>query len=176
MVASGRQILSLNMSPALLVSNAVLRTAVVMFEMHHQERTCRPRGLRRRSRETQDVLVSSLSREHRQMRRICQHAHAGRRAEAQTKINEAYAGISSELGDVGLAVSRAEDKTAQMQARASAIDELVASGALEDTTGLGKDKITAELEAMASEQDVNAQLEAMKRELGAGGKPEAIGG
>ncbi len=97
-------------------------------------------------------------------------------AEAQTKINEAYAGISSELGDVGLAVSRAEDKTAQMQARASAIDELVASGALEDTTGLGKDRITAELEAMASEQEVNAQLEAMKRELGPAGKPEAIGG
>jgi len=96
-------------------------------------------------------------------------------AEAQTKINEAYAGISSELGDVGLAISRAEDKTAQMQARASAIDELVASGALEDTTGLGKDRITAELEQMASEQDVNAQLAAMKRELGAGGSPEAIG-
>lgn len=96
-------------------------------------------------------------------------------AEAQTKINEAYAGISSELGDVGLAISRAEDKTAQMQARASAIDELVASGALEDTTGLGKDRITAELEQMASEQDVNAQLAAMKRELGAGGTPEAIG-
>ena len=96
-------------------------------------------------------------------------------AEAQTKINEAYAGISSELGDVGLAISRAEDKTAQMQARASAIDELVASGALEDTTGLGKDRITAELEQMASEQDVNAQLAAMKRELGTGGTPEAIG-
>ncbi|CAB4864133.1 unannotated protein [freshwater metagenome] len=97
-------------------------------------------------------------------------------AEAQTKINEAYAGISSELGDVGLAVSRAEDKTAQMQARASAIDELVSSGALEDVSGLGKDSITAELEAMASEQDVNAQLAKMKLELGSGGSPEAIKG
>ena len=28
---------------------------------------------------------------------------------------------------------------------------------------------------MASEQDVNAQLAAMKRELGTGGTPEAIG-
>ncbi len=37
-------------------------------------------------------------------------------AEAQTKINEAVAGISSELGDVGLAVQRAEEKTAEMQA------------------------------------------------------------
>lgn len=97
-------------------------------------------------------------------------------AEAQTKINEAFAGISDELGEVGMAMQRAEDKTAQMQARASAIDELVASGALEDVTGDGKDNITRELERMASESDVNAQLEAMKREIGPGGSPEAIKG
>ena len=63
-------------------------------------------------------------------------------AEAQTKINEAFAGISDELGDVGLAVQRAEDKTAEMQARAGAIDELVASGALTDVSSMGKDSIT----------------------------------
>ncbi len=49
-------------------------------------------------------------------------------AEAQTKIGEAFSGISEEMGDVGLAVQRAEDKTLQMQARAGAIDELMASG------------------------------------------------
>lgn len=97
-------------------------------------------------------------------------------AEAQTKINEAFAGISDELGDVGLAVQRAEDKTAQMQARAGAIDELVASGALSDVTSMGKDNITVELERMASENDVNSQLEAMKRELSPGAaKPEIEG-
>ena len=41
-------------------------------------------------------------------------------AEAQTRINEAFSGISEEMGDVGLAIQRAEDKTAQMQARAGA--------------------------------------------------------
>lgn len=91
-------------------------------------------------------------------------------AEAQTKINEAFAGISSELGDVGLAVQRAEDKTAEMQARAGAIDELMASGALEDTTGTGKDSITLELERMASESEVEAQLAAMKNQLGSAEK------
>ena len=91
-------------------------------------------------------------------------------AEAQTKINEAFAGISSELGDVGLAVQRAEDKTAEMQARAGAIDELMASGALEDSTGTGKDNITLELERMASESEVEAQLAAMKMQLGSGEK------
>ena len=55
-------------------------------------------------------------------------------AEAQTRINEAVSGIGDEMGDVGLAIQRAEDKTAQMQARAGAIDELIASGALDDVT------------------------------------------
>ncbi len=94
-------------------------------------------------------------------------------AEAQTKINEAFAGISDELGDVGLAVQRAEDKTAQMQARAGAIDELVASGALSDVTSMGKDNITVELERMASESDVENQLAALKAEVAAApAKPE----
>ncbi len=88
-------------------------------------------------------------------------------AEAQTKISEAVSGISTELGDVGMAVQRAEDKTAQMQARAGAIDELLASGALSDATGTGKDNLTIELERMASDQEVDAQLNAMKAEIAA---------
>lgn len=97
-------------------------------------------------------------------------------AEAQTKINEAFAGISSELGDVGLAVQRAEDKTAQMQARAGAIDELVASGALEDVSSSGKDNLTLELERMANQSQVDKELEAMRLELGPGGAGGAIEG
>jgi phage shock protein A len=91
-------------------------------------------------------------------------------AEAQTKINEAFSGISSELGDVGLAVQRAEDKTAEMQARAGAIDELMASGALSDPSGMSKDSITVELERMASDSEVEAQLAAMKNQLGSAEK------
>jgi phage shock protein A len=86
-------------------------------------------------------------------------------AEAQTKINEAFSGISEELGDVGMAMQRAEDKTAQMQARGQAIDELLASGALEDSTGTSKDNITLELERMASGSDVESQLAALKAEV-----------
>ena len=59
-------------------------------------------------------------------------------AEAQTRINEAFSGISEEMGDVGMAVQRAEDKTAQMQARAGAIDELIASGALDDVSSTAR--------------------------------------
>lgn len=38
-------------------------------------------------------------------------------AQAQTRIGEAFSGISEEMGDVGLAIQRAEDKTQQLQAR-----------------------------------------------------------
>ena len=84
-------------------------------------------------------------------------------AEAQTRINEALSGIGDEMGDVGAAIQRAEDKTAQMQARAGAIDELLASGALDDITSSGpNDDITRELDAMSSQADVEAQLAALK--------------
>jgi phage shock protein A len=91
-------------------------------------------------------------------------------AEAQTRINEAFSGISEEMGDVGLAIQRAEDKTASMQARAGAIDELLASGALEDFTGK-RDDIQAELDRMGAGSDVELELERMKAELGQGPAP-----
>ncbi|WP_327044982.1 PspA/IM30 family protein [Microbispora sp. NBC_01189] len=93
-------------------------------------------------------------------------------AEAQTRINEAFSGISEEMGDVGLAIQRAEDKTAQMQARAGAIDELLASGALDDFTGQ-RDDIQAELDRMGGGQDVELELARMKAELGQGPAPQS---
>ncbi|QYC40522.1 hypothetical protein Nocox_14535 [Nonomuraea coxensis DSM 45129] len=94
-------------------------------------------------------------------------------AEAQTRINEAFSGISEEMGDVGLAIQRAEDKTAQMQARAGAIDELLASGALDDVTGTRGDDIQAELDRMGGGMDVELELARMKAELGQGSAPQS---
>ncbi|MFF4772197.1 PspA/IM30 family protein [Microtetraspora fusca] len=93
-------------------------------------------------------------------------------AEAQTRINEAFSGISEEMGDVGLAIQRAEDKTAQMQARAGAIDELLASGALDDFTGQ-RDDIQAELDRMGGGTDVELEIARMKAELGQGPAPKS---
>src|SRR5579875_2272044 len=95
-------------------------------------------------------------------------------AEAQTRINEAFSGISEEMGDVGLAIQRAEDKTEQMKARAGAIDELMASGALEDAVGGPRDDIQAELDRMGASHNVDAELERMKLERGQGA-PKQIG-
>ena len=85
-------------------------------------------------------------------------------AEAQTRINEAFSGISEEMGDVGMAIQRAKDKTAQMQARAGAIDELMASGALDDAVGGSRrDDIQSELDMMAASSDVERELSAQGR-------------
>jgi phage shock protein A len=94
-------------------------------------------------------------------------------AEAQTRINEAFSGISEEMGDVGLAIQRAEDKTANMQARAGAIDELLASGALDDFSG-PRDDIQAELDSMGSGADVELELQRLRGELGGGEAPKEI--
>jgi phage shock protein A len=92
-------------------------------------------------------------------------------AQAQTSINEAMSGIGEEMGDVGLAIQRAEDKTAQMQARAGAIDELIASGALDDVSSTNSgDDIARELDAMSSRSDVESELARLKGAR----QPEAI--
>jgi phage shock protein A len=88
-------------------------------------------------------------------------------AEAQTKVGEAVSGISEEMGDVGLAMQRAEDKVAQLQARSGALDELMASGALNDLSA-SSEPIQAELDSAALGGGLDAELERMKRELGGG--------
>lgn len=92
-------------------------------------------------------------------------------AEAQTRIGEAVSGIGEEMGDVGMAIQRAEDKTASMQARAGAIDELIASGALDDVTATNSgDDIARELDALSSQSDVEAELARLK----GASQPQAI--
>ncbi|MER7466743.1 PspA/IM30 family protein [Streptomyces sp. NPDC097981] len=96
-------------------------------------------------------------------------------AEAQTRITEAVTGIGEELGDVGLAMQRAQDKTEQLQARAGALDELIASGALEDATlPTGQDDIQAELDRVSAGSDVEAELARMKARLPAAAAPAAV--
>ena len=87
-------------------------------------------------------------------------------AEAQVKITESVSGISEEMSDVGMAVQRAKDKTENMKARASALDELVEAGTLEDVTSGTQDDIDRELSKIKSKGDVDIQLEALKKEMG----------
>jgi phage shock protein A len=90
-------------------------------------------------------------------------------ASAMTSVNEDAAGISKSFGDSGAALQRAQDKIANMQARASATDELLQSGVLEDVGGQ-TDDIQRELDEAGANADVDKQLAAMKAQL-AGGTP-----
>jgi phage shock protein A len=98
-------------------------------------------------------------------------------AEAETRAGEAVSGISGEMGDIGMAIQRAQDKTEQMQARAGALDELLASGALQDATVPGgRDDVQSALDALTAGHDVDDELARMKAQLPASAAPPAVEG
>ena len=83
-------------------------------------------------------------------------------SEAQVKANEAVSGLSSTIDDIGTSLDRARDRVAQMQARAAATDDLLASGALRDLTAAPDADIERQLSAVAAKADVDRQLQSMK--------------
>jgi phage shock protein A len=91
-------------------------------------------------------------------------------AEAQVRISEAATGVGNEMADVGLAMERAMDKTEQMKARASAVQELEAAGTFQDLTALGprEDDIDRQLRELSSTSVVDNELDKLKAELGSG--------
>ncbi len=94
-------------------------------------------------------------------------------AQAQVRIGAALSGLSEEMGDVTLAVERAEGKTESLRARAGAIDELVATGVL-DEPGSGKDRLDTELEQLSSSASVESELAALKGSLPAGQEKKSL--
>jgi phage shock protein A len=91
-------------------------------------------------------------------------------AEAQVQISSAATGVGEEMADVGLAMQRALDKTEDMKARASAVEELEAAGTFDDITqlGSGQDDIDRQLHELTSQSQVDDELAKMKAELGGG--------
>ncbi|MEK6275087.1 MAG: PspA/IM30 family protein [Actinomycetota bacterium] len=95
-------------------------------------------------------------------------------AEASVRIGEASTGIGSQMADTGAAIERARNKTEEMQARASAMDELIASGTLEDFTSGGDTQLDRELAQLTSKSKVDDELSKMKAELGAGAESKEL--
>jgi phage shock protein A len=93
-------------------------------------------------------------------------------AQAQVKINETITGISEEMTEMNLAMQRAQDKVLTMQARANAMEALIDQGALGEQGMLGAgsgDTLDRELQKISTEQNVEAQLQAMKQRMQLGG-------
>jgi phage shock protein A len=95
-------------------------------------------------------------------------------AEAQTRVGEAVSGISDSMGNAAAVMQRAQDRITAMQARAGAMDDLLASGALTDLT-TGHDDIQARLDKVASKGRVDAELALLKSELSASSPSGALG-
>jgi len=89
-------------------------------------------------------------------------------AEAQVRVGEAATGIGRGMADTGMAIQRAKDKTDELQARASAIDELTSTGALEDLTAGDQTQLDRELAKISASSQVDSELAKLKSELGAG--------
>jgi phage shock protein A len=89
-------------------------------------------------------------------------------AQAQVKINEVATGISEEMTEMNMAMQRAQDKVLTMQARANAMEALIEQGTLSPQGTLGPgggDTLERELHQISAQQNVEAQLEAMKQQL-----------
>lgn len=80
-------------------------------------------------------------------------------AEAQVRISEAMTGVSVEFEGLTTALQHAEERTHNLQARATAIDRLVQDGDLET---IGAPQLPA------ADSEVDAQLAALERELSGG--------
>jgi phage shock protein A len=94
-------------------------------------------------------------------------------AQAQVKIGEAATGIGRGMEDTGAAIQRARDKTEELQARASAIDELTAVGALEDL-GDNRSQLDRELAQISASSQVDSELAKLKAEVGSGDDAKQI--
>jgi phage shock protein A len=86
-------------------------------------------------------------------------------AQAQVKIGEAATGIGKGMENTGQAIQRARDKTEELQARASAIEELTATGALEDL-GDNRTQLDRELAQISATAQVDDELAKLKAEVG----------
>ena len=71
------------------------------------------------------------------------------------------------MGDISLAVERAEQKTETLRAKAGAIDELAAAGVLDDPISGSEDDLTRQLQQVTATASVDSELEALKAGLGA---------
>jgi phage shock protein A len=94
---------------------------------------------------------------------------------AQARANEVAAGISTQLNDAGASLNRARDKISQMQARAAATEELLASGALNDLTAPPDSDLARQLSAGAAHAEMERQLQSMKDAAAAGSTGPSAG-
>ncbi len=148
-----------------LARQALERKAVVQQQLQDLDRQVQDLEAQQQKLVSSERQLSAKIESFRSQKEVIKAQYSA--AEAQVRIGEAATGIGEQMADTGLAIQRARDKTEQMQARAAAVDELVAAGTLEDFTD-DRTALDRELGQLSSGAQVDAELERMKAELGAG--------
>lgn len=115
----------------------------------------------------QDVATRiEIFRTQKEMAKVQYHA-----AQTQVKLRESLGGISGEMGEIHIAMQRAQEKILTMQARANALEELLEQGVIGEQRSLGAgDALGRELQRIDMQQNVELQLQAMKEQLQLGGR------
>ncbi|MCW2788882.1 MAG: phage shock protein [Aeromicrobium sp.] len=80
-------------------------------------------------------------------------------ATARAEINSATTGIGSAVSEVGQAMASAERRTRELEAKADAIDELVAEGVVTGPGGDADDALARQFDAALDNAEVDRQLE-----------------
>lgn len=83
-------------------------------------------------------------------------------AQASIGATEAVTGLSSDMGEMHLAMQRAQEKVLHVQAHADALDALMTSGSL---SAPGEDPLDQQLRQITEEQDVERYLAGMREQL-----------
>jgi len=86
-------------------------------------------------------------------------------AKAHVAIGEAMHGITQHAEDVSGSLDRAQDKIQQMQARASAMDEIEDTQALGPSTSADSDPVRQQLEAAKASSSLKDELAKLKAEV-----------
>ena len=124
-------------------------------------------------RADEEKLSAAASRLQAQINRFAAHKEALKAqytaAQAAAGADQAFGGIWEQMGEVDLATRRAEDTTARLQARASALGDLITSGTATDVTVLaGDDEVQAQLDALTTRALVEEELAKIKDQLASG--------
>jgi len=118
--------------------------------------------------ETQDRLVGKRAELASQIEQFRTHKETVKAryeaAEASARVSEAFTGVGDTMDDVGRAMERATERTEQMEARAEALEELEASGQLENVLEEGDD-IDRELDRLSTERSVEYELDSLRAEM-----------
>ena len=86
-------------------------------------------------------------------------------AQANASIAEAFAGISGDVGDADVAARRAEDRAADLDARAKALQDLATPGSVGGFTAVAGDDLQAQLDEISTRAAVDEELARIKDRL-----------